>query len=138
MDVLLADDQAMVRQGLAALIQREEQLNVVGQASDGHEAIRLTSEVHPDVAILDLGMPLLNGLDASREINRISPKTKTILLAMHGEDHHVIEALRAGVRGYVLKRQLISHLIQAIRDVWSGSVYLSPEVSSALVKKFSQ
>ena len=133
--ILLADDHLMFRQGLKTLIERES-LDVVAEASDGHESIRLAKELHPDVAVLDLSMPLLNGLDAAREITQASPKTRTILLTMHTEDQYVTEALRAGIRGYVLKTQATSDLVQAIREVFRGSVYLSPGVSRAVVEAY--
>lgn len=133
--ILLADDHLMFRQGLKTLVERES-LDVVAEASDGHESIRLAKEHHPDVAVLDLSMPLLNGLDAAREITQASPKTRTILLTMHTEDQYVTEALRAGIRGYVLKTQATSDLVQAIREVFRGSVYLSPGVSRAVVEAY--
>ncbi len=133
--VILADDHVMVRQGLRALMEREG-FDVVGEAADGHEAMRLANELHPDVAVLDLSMPLLNGLDAGRDITQHSPKTKTILLTMYTEDQYVMEALRAGIRGYVLKSQAPSDLIQAIREVYQGTIYLSPGVSRALVEAY--
>ena len=94
--LLLADDHLMFRQGLKTLIEREA-FDVVGEASDGREAVQLARALHPDVAVLDLAMPLLNGLDAAREITKVSTRTRTILLTMHTEDQYVMEALRAGV-----------------------------------------
>jgi two-component system response regulator NreC len=135
MRILLAEDHLMFRQGLKAVLEREN-LEVVGEASDGHEAIRLARALHPDVAVLDLAMPSLNGLDAAREIIQSSPKTKTILLTMHTEDQYVIEALRVGVRGYVLKTQATPDLIQAVQEVHRGTIYLSPGVSRALVEAY--
>ncbi len=132
--VLLADDHAMVRQGLKALLERDG-FEVV-EASNGHEAIQLTRERHPDVAVLDLAMPLLNGLDAAREIRRVWPTTKTILLTMYAEDQYVLEALRAGVRGYVLKTQAGVDLAKAVHEVQRGAVYLSPGVSRAVVEAY--
>jgi two-component system response regulator NreC len=135
MRILLAEDHLMFRQGLKAVLEREN-LEVVGEASDGHEAIRLARALHPDVAVLDLAMPSLNGLDAAREIIQSSPKTKTILLTMHTEDQYVIEALRVGVRGYVLKTQATPDLIQAVQEVHRGTIYLSPGVSRVLVEAY--
>jgi two-component system response regulator NreC len=130
--VLLADDHLMVRQGLKALLEREG-LDVIGEASDGREAIRLARRLQPDIAVLDLVMPLLNGVDAAREITKVSRKTKTILLTMHKEDRYVIEALKAGLRGYVLKDQAAPDLVEAISEVFKGTIYLSHGVSGALV-----
>jgi len=133
--ILLADDHLIVRQGLRALLEREK-LDVVGEAADGHEAIRLVGDLHPDVAILDFAMPLLNGLDAAKEVQRLSPATRTIILTVHTEDQYVLEALQAGVSGYVVKSQAAADLVQAIRDVQSRKVYLSPAVSRAIVDAY--
>jgi DNA-binding NarL/FixJ family response regulator len=130
--VLLVDDHLMMRQGLKTLLEREG-VDVVGEAADGRDAIRLARQFHPDVAVVDLVMPLLNGIDAAREINKVSRKTKTILLTMHTEDRYVIDALKAGVKGYVLKTQAAPDLVVAISEVFKGTTYLSPGVSGALV-----
>ena len=133
--VLVIDDHLMFRQGLKALLEREG-IDVVGEASDGREAIRLARQLHPDVAIVDLVMPLLNGVDAAREITKVSRKTRTILLTMHTEDQYVIDALQAGIKGYVLKTQAAPDLIVAIMEVFKGGTYLSPGVSGALVEAY--
>jgi DNA-binding NarL/FixJ family response regulator len=129
--VLLADDHLIVRQGLKDLLQREG-FTVIAEASDGREAVRLAREHRPEIAVLDLSMPLLNGLDAAREIQQSCPRTALILLTMHTEDPYIVEAMRAGVKGYVLKTQAAADLVQAIRDVCHGRLYLSPPVSGAL------
>ena len=133
--VLLADDHLIVRQGLKALLEREG-IKVVGEAADGHEAVRLAQALRPDVAVLDLAMPLLNGLEAAREILHASPRTQPILLTMYTEDHYVLEALRARIKGYVLKTQAAEALVQAIREVSRGMIYLSPGVSQAVVQAY--
>ena len=133
--ILLADDHLIVRQGLKTLLEQEHH-TVVAEAADGREAIQLAQKHHPDVAVMDLAMPLLNGLDATREIVKVSPETRTILLTMHTEDQYVVEALRAGVRGYLLKTQAASDLIQAVREVSRGAVYLSPGISGAIVDAY--
>ncbi|HEX9427004.1 MAG TPA: response regulator transcription factor, partial [Candidatus Polarisedimenticolia bacterium] len=104
--ILIADDHLIVRQGVRALLEREG-MRVVGEARDGHTAVRMARELRPDIAVLDLGMPSLNGIDAAREIMHDLPGTKTILLTMHEEDQYILEALRIGVHGYVLKRQAV-------------------------------
>ncbi|HKN47585.1 MAG TPA: response regulator transcription factor [Candidatus Polarisedimenticolia bacterium] len=133
--VLLADDHQIMRQGLKNLLEREG-FAVVAEASDGRDAIRLAETSHPDVAVLDLAMPALNGVDAGREITRASPRTKAILLTMHKEDPYVLQALNAGISGYVLKSQAAEDLVQAIREVMRGSMYLSPGVSRAVVDAY--
>jgi DNA-binding NarL/FixJ family response regulator len=133
--VLLADDHLIVRQGLRALLEREG-FRVVGEAADGREALKLASTAHPDIAVLDLAMPALNGLDAARELLRSDPRMKVVLLTMHTEDPYVLEALRNGVSGYVLKTQAGDDLIQAIREVTRGSLYLSPGVSRTVVDAY--
>lgn len=133
--VVLADNHALVRQGLRALLEREG-LEVAGEAADGREAVRLAHDLRPDVALLDIGMPLLNGIDAAREIQKESRGTKTILLTRHDEDQYVTEALRAGVKGYVLKKQAATDLVDAIRQACRNEVYLSPGISRAVVKAY--
>lgn len=133
--ILLADDHEIFRQGVKALLEREG-FRVDGEAGDGHAAIQLAEQLTPDVAVLDLTMPLLNGLDAAREIARLSPRTRTILLTMHTEDPYVAKALAVGIRGYVLKSQAAEDLVQAIREVSKGAVYLSPGVSEAVVEAY--
>jgi len=133
--VLLADDHTLIRQGLKSLLEREG-IQVVGEAQDGHEVLQLAAKHSPDVAVIDISMPLLNGLDAARELKRSAPKTKTILLTRHDEDEYLIEALRAGVKGYVLKNQAASDLVHAIQLVCRGQVYLSPGMSSVVVDAY--
>ena len=133
--VLLADDHEIVRQGLRVLLEREG-FQVVGEASDGREAMKLCETHHPDVAILDLSMPLLNGVDAAREIIKSGPRTKVILLTMHTEDHLIMESLRAGVTGYVLKTRAAGELIQALRAVCRGEMFLTQSISRTIVQAF--
>jgi DNA-binding NarL/FixJ family response regulator len=113
-----------------------EGFKVVGEAADGREAVQLAETTHPDVAILDLAMPALNGLDAAREMLRASNRIKAILLTMHTDDPYVLEALRAGISGYVLKTQATLDLVQAIREVTRGAIYLSPGVSKTVVEAY--
>jgi two-component system response regulator NreC len=133
--ILLADDHALIRQGLKALLERQG-FQVVGEASDGQATLRSVEKLQPDVAIVDISMPILNGVDAARELKKSAPKTKVILLTQHDEDQYVTESLRAGVRGYVLKSQAGDDLIHAIREVCRGSIYLSPNISRAVVDAY--
>jgi two-component system response regulator NreC len=133
--IVLADDHVLVRQSLRSLLEREG-FQVVGEASDGQEALRLAESFQPDIAVIDISMPILNGLNAAREMSRSSPKTKTILLTQHDEGQYVSEALDAGVKGYVLKNQVASDLLLAIRQVSRGQVYLSPGVSRAVMEAY--
>lgn len=133
--VFLADDHELVRQGLKALLEREG-FQVVGEASNGQEALRLVPDARPDVAVLDISMPILNGVDTARELQKSSRKTRSILLTRHDENQYVTEALRAGVRGYVLKNQAANDLVHAIQQVCRGEIYLSPSISSTVVEAF--
>jgi two-component system response regulator DegU len=119
--IVLADDHMLVRQGLRALLEREK-FEVVGEASDGLEAIQLAGEHQPDIMTLDVGMPTLNGISAMADILKVSPKTRIILLTMHTEEHWLLQALRIGAKGCVLKSQAAEHLIHAIREVHAGGV----------------
>jgi DNA-binding NarL/FixJ family response regulator len=136
MRVLIADDHPLLRQGLVALLEKEG-FEVVAVAADGHEAVALAARVIPDVAVLDIGMPGLNGLDAAREIQRQHLARATVLLTMHTEDHYVLEALRSGVKGYVLKSQAPQAVADAIRQAFRGDVYLSPGISRILVNAYA-
>jgi two-component system response regulator NreC len=133
--VVLADDHVLVRQGLRGVLEREG-IQVVGESSDGQEAVALATKFTPDVAILDISMPILNGIDAAHQLKASAPRTKTILLTRHDEDQYVVQALRAGVRGYVLKNQAAIDLVHAIQCVCSGQVYLSPGMSSVVVDAY--
>lgn len=130
--VLLADDHQIFRQGLRRLLEAAGH-EIVGEASDGREALKLARTLCPDIAVLDLSMPLLNGLDAGREMRRFAPEIKIILLTMYTDKGYVLQALRAGARGYVLKTQAAEDLILAIRQILRGETYLSPGVAASVV-----
>jgi DNA-binding NarL/FixJ family response regulator len=135
--VMVADDHPVVRQGLKFMLAREG-FAVVAEAADGRDALRQSEGTHPEVVVLDLAMPGLNGIDTAREIMRVSPGTKTIILTQHTEEPYILEALRAGVHGYVLKSQAVSDMIQAIRDVHRGRLYLSPAISNVVVGAYRE
>ncbi|RPJ81083.1 MAG: DNA-binding response regulator [Acidobacteria bacterium] len=133
--VLIADDHMIVREGLKAVLQQEG-FQVVGEASDGRAGVALCDKADPDVAILDIAMPMLNGIDAAREILKARPATKIVLLTMYAEESYVLAGLRAGITGYVLKSNAASNLVQAILAVAKGDIYLSPGVSRTVVQAY--
>jgi DNA-binding NarL/FixJ family response regulator len=135
--LLLADDHVLVRQGLKVLVEQAGMV-VMGEASDGPEALRLAHTHPPDVAILDIAMPHLNGLETARRLREAVPQTKIIVLMMHTEEAYVLEALRAGAVGYVLKMQGAVDIVQAIHTVLQGAIYLSPRVTHAVVQAYLQ
>lgn len=133
--VLLADDHQVIRESLRALLEHEG-YKIVGEASNGQEAVKLAETSRPDIAVLDISMAALNGLDAAVEIHKVSPRTKTIFLTVHDEDPYILNALRAGARGYVIKTHAAQELLRAIREASRGGVYLSPDVSRAVVQAY--
>jgi two-component system response regulator NreC len=132
---ILADDHQIVRQGLRNLLQQAG-IDIVAEAGDGREAVRLCQELKPQVAVLDLAMPMLNGLDAARELLRNSPDICVILLTMHTEEQYILAALQAGVKGYVVKTQAAEDLVLAVEQVCNGSLYLSPGVSQVVTQAY--
>ena len=134
--VLLADDHAIVRQGLRALIESEGKARVIGEAADGREAVRLVEKLAPDLAIMDIGMPGLNGLEATRQLKERFPEVKVIILSMHSEDIYLYQALKIGADGYVLKSAAFEELKLALDAVKRAEIYLSPSVSQALIQEF--
>ncbi len=124
-----------MREGLKAVLQQEG-FEVVGEASDGRAAVTACEALHPEVAVLDIGMPLLNGIDAARDVLRRCENTKVVLLTMYDQECYVLAALRAGISGYVLKNTAASNLVQAIDAVFNGEVYMSPGVSRTVVQAY--
>jgi two-component system, NarL family, response regulator NreC len=125
----------MLRQAFKEKLEREG-FQVIAEASDGREAVQLAHRHQPEVAVLDVAMPLLNGIDAAYEIIKESPQTKVLLVTMHDDDAFVVRALRAGVKGYVLKTRTMSELVAAVREVAKGNTYLSPGASDRVVEAF--
>src|SRR6266550_3316460 len=134
--IVLADDHVMIRQGLKVLLEAEG-FQVAGEASNGSEAVDLCKKVRPDVAVLDISMPRLNGLDAARDILQTHPQPKIILLTAHTQERYVIESLRYGVTGYLLKENAADELVQAVRAVSGGAIYLTAGISRSVLQAFS-
>ena len=134
--VFLADDHAVVRDGLRALLEAQPDIRVIGDAADGRETVRRVAQFCPDVAILDIAMPELNGIEAAREIGRVCPATQLIVLSMHSTTEHIVRALQAGVRGYLLKESAGIEVVNAVRAVHAGQRYLSPKISDKIVDDY--
>ena len=126
--ILLADDHPIFRQGLKSLLERDG-FTVIGEGADGIEAIKLAEKFRPNIVIRDFSMPRLNGLDAAKEIRRVSPRSRVILLTVHREEQYVLEAINAGIKGFVLKSEAATALADAIHEVTRGNAYLSPGIA---------
>jgi len=124
--IVLADDHHVMRQGLRALLEAEPDFYIVGEASDGREAAQLVERLQPDVLVLDLMMPGLSGLEVTRQVRQRSPQTRVVILSMYANKAYVLEALRNGAAGYVLKKSTADELVRAMREVTTGRRYLSP------------
>src|SRR5262249_16848232 len=134
--VLVADDHAIVRRGLRALVQSQPGWEVCAEASNGREAVEMVAQLAPDVAIVDIGMPVLNGLDTTRKIVQTYPRTEVLVLTMHQSDEVVREVLRAGARGYVLKSDADQHLIAAIESLLQHKPFLTSDVTNTVLMKY--
>jgi DNA-binding NarL/FixJ family response regulator len=132
--VLIADDHGIVRSGLRLLLERQPDIEVVGEAADGAEARELAIRERPDLAILDVRMPKLTGLQATREIRAQAPEVAVLILSMHDDERYLFEALKAGASGYVLKAQADTELLEAIRAVRRGEPFLTPEAQRSLIR----
>ncbi len=136
MRILLADDHGIVRRGMRALLESEPGMEVVGEAPDGREALRLCETLQPDIAILDIAMPKLNGISVAEQALKQSPGLKVIILSMHADESYVVRALMAGARGYLLKEATDEDLLPAVRAVAAGKSFFSPAVSRMLVEDY--
>lgn len=136
--ILLVDDHAITREGLRSLIEKQSDMEVIGEAQDGRKAVELMRKLQPDIVLIDISMPNLNGVDATRQIVREFPKIKVIALSIHSNRAFVVDMLKAGASGYVLKECTFDELVEAIRTVIDGGVYLSPKVAGVVVSDYVQ
>jgi DNA-binding NarL/FixJ family response regulator len=134
--IILADDHKVLRHGLSQALKNEADMEIVGQAENGHEAIRLTQELRPDVIIMDIAMPELNGIEATRQIIKDHPKIKIIALSMHSSKKFIHEMFKAGAKGYLLKDCEYAELINAIRTVNSNKTYMSPSITGVIIDDY--
>jgi len=134
--VLIVDDHPVVREGLRALFEREAGVEVVGEASDGAEALRKAAEIRPDVVVMDLEMPVMNGIQATRRLLRDNRETRVVVLSMHEEESYVFQALKAGATGYVLKGSSFGELAEAVRSARKGTPRFSPPISRIIMDSY--
>lgn len=135
--ILIVDDHGVLRAGLRALLSAEPDLEVVEEAANGHEALSLASELRPDVVLLDINMPDTSGLEITRRLQMVLPEARVLILTVHEDESLLQEAIRAGAAGYIIKRAVESELIDAIRAVWRGDLYVHPSMTRALLKDIS-
>jgi DNA-binding NarL/FixJ family response regulator len=134
--IVLADDHRIVREGLRALLERHEDLKVTGEAADGHEAVRLAQTLKPDVIIMDISMPVLNGIEATQQVLGVSPSTRVIILSMYSTSEHIFRAFKAGAQGYLLKESAGADVVNAVRAVREGKRYLTEKIADAILDDF--
>ena len=134
--IILADDHAVMRRGLRLVLEEQKDFQVVGEAGDGREAVALAETLKPDVAVLDITMPNMNGIEAARQISAKQPGVSIVVLSMHSDEGYVLRALKAGARGYLLKESPEADFIHAIRSVSQGKAFFSPAVSRMLVEDY--
>ncbi len=136
--IAIVDDHALIREGIKKLLELEEELEIVGLGGDGYEALEIIEATHPDIILLDINMPNLNGMDTLKEIKNKYPDTKVIMLTIHEDAEYLIETINIGAEGYVLKDADVSSLIKAIKKVKNGDLYIHPTLSGILVKEYKR
>lgn len=136
--VVIADDHTIVRDGLRALLEVNPEIKVVGDAADGYQVVEKVKELQPDIVIMDISMPELNGIDATREILKSYPKVGIIILSMLGTADHVFHAIQAGVRGYLLKESAGREVMQAVQSVYAGEMYFSRPITQTMINDYMQ
>ena len=134
--IILADDHNLVRQGICALLEKADDIEIVAQAENGQEAVDLCRNLSPDVLVMDINMPRLNGIQAAEQINALGLDTRVVMLSMHSDKTLVRQALRNGARGYLLKRSVMEELLLAVRAAYRGELYLSPAVSDTILTDY--
>jgi len=134
--VLLADDHTVVRQGLRALLEAEEDMSIAGEAENGRQAVQMAKRLQPDVVVMDIAMPSLNGLEATRQISRESPKSKVLILASYGDDEYVKQLTDGGASGYLVRQTAAQDLVAAIREAKKGNAFFSPAISKRLLEHY--
>jgi DNA-binding NarL/FixJ family response regulator len=134
--ILIGDDHTLMRQGLRKILEEQPEWEVVSEASDGREAVRAALALHPDVVVLDIGMPLLNGIEATRQIIRRFPNINVLILSMHSEEAYITQAMQAGARGYLLKDSADTDLIRAVMAVAAGKSFFSPAVAKVMLDDY--
>ncbi len=134
--VLLVEDHAIVRQGVRALLDEESDISIVGEAGDGSEGLALAQKLRPDIVLMDLSLPGLGGIEATRQIRELLPDIRVLVLSMHDNEEYVFRALRSGASGYVLKQSTSTELVLALRAVAAGSTFLSPSISQILISDY--
>ncbi len=134
--VVIADDHKVIRDGLSAIMASSPDIEVVGSASDGHEALNISRDLQPDVVVIDINMPNLNGIEAAREIVACCPDTKVIILSMHGTKEHVYQSLKAGASGYLIKESSGLEVVDAVRAIYRGERYLSQAITGTLIDDY--
>jgi DNA-binding NarL/FixJ family response regulator len=134
--ILIADDHTIMRNGLRLLLERQSDFVVVAEAENGRQAVELAARENPDVVIMDIGMPVLNGIEAAKRISEVQPKTAVVILSMHSDESYILRALKSGARGYLLKDSAEADLIGAVRAVAAGKAFFSPAVSKILADDY--